>query len=52
MEKKPKEISIDELMNRLKEAKKNGHEKVKVDGWLYSEKDNESHMFLTNSLYG
>ena len=50
--KKPKETSIDDLIKRLQEAKKNGHKKIKVDGWLYVEKDNESHMIFTNSLYG
>ena len=49
---KPKEINIDDLIKRLQEKKKAGHKKVKVDGWLYVEKDGSSDMIFTNSLYG
>jgi len=49
---KPKEISIDDLIKRLQEKKKQGHKKVKVDGWLYTDKDGISDMIATNSLYG
>lgn len=49
---KPKEISIDDLIKRLQEKKKQGHKKVKVEGWLYTDKDGISDMIATNSLYG
>ena len=49
---KPKEISIDDLIKRLQEKKKQGYKKVKVDGWLYADKDGTSDMIATNSLYG
>ena len=49
---KPKEMSIDDLIKRLQEKKKQGYKKVKVDGWLYADKDGTSDMIATNSLYG
>ena len=49
---KPKEMSIDDLIKRLQDKKKQGYRKVKVDGWLYADKDGVSDMIATNSLYG
>ena len=49
---KGKEIDIDELIDRLKDAKKNGHNKIRVDGWLWAEKGNRSDMIFTNSRFG
>ena len=49
---KPKEISIDDLIKRLQEKKKQGYKKVKIEGWLYADKDGISDMIATNSLYG
>ena len=49
---KPQEISIDDLIKRLQNAKKEGYKNVKIDGWLYGEKGSTSSIIATNSFYG